>query len=257
MRGGPGAAPSRWLLSLRCGQCGREVGDPGVGTGRRHEPCVARCWATSEHCHDGEGKGGGGGRAEKFLLHDGCNNTMSCGRDLGFSSDRVGGRKKRTRHGGKETRETEDGLRCLAMHHLCLPLRPYARFTYTPFWWARTMRLTPQAYLGNKRARHYRASPPDAQTGDLRPPSQCDGGNAIPPVVADDDEAFAGQNDETRRGRLCLESLACDILPFGAGETSGHDRPLARPPIPSWRDRWPERGNLPPPTAGLLTPGPR
>lgn len=100
------------------------------------------------------GREGGGGRAEKFLLHDGCNNTMSCGRDLGFSSDRVGGRKKRTRHGGKETRETEDGLRCLAMHHLCLPLRPYARFTYTPFWWARTMRLTPQAYLGNKRARH-------------------------------------------------------------------------------------------------------
>lgn len=71
-----------------------------------------------------------------------------------FHQTRVGGRKKRTRHGGKETRETKDGVGSLAMHHLCLPLRSCCRITYTPFWWAR-MRLTPQAYLGNKRARHH------------------------------------------------------------------------------------------------------
>ena len=47
---------------------------------------------------------------------------------------------------------------------------------------------------------------PRAQTGDLRPPSQCDGGNAIPPVVADDDEAFARQTTRRRGEGGCVLS---------------------------------------------------
>ncbi len=170
---------------------------------------------------------------------------------------RVGGRKKRTRHGGKESRETKDGVGGRAMHHLCLPLRSYARFTYTPFWWARTMRLTPQAYLGNKRARHDTKLARPPRPGICVPRHNVTAAMRSRPLSLMMMRHLRDKRDETRRGRLCLESLACDILPFGAGETSGHDRPLARPPIPSWRDRWPERGNLPPPTAGLLTPGPR